>query len=115
EIEAHLVAEHAARAGAGTVAFGNAVLIYMAEKIFVMRADRARGVHGVDYLQRRTTRPGFIRLCGSSARLIARIISRATGDLCCSSLSTLRLPMPCSAEMEPPKRWTESKTSVLTF
>ena len=51
--------------------------------------------------QTRSTRPGFIKLCGSKACLMARIMPSATGDLCCSSLSALRLPTPCSAEIEP--------------
>lgn len=40
--------------------------------------------------QARSTRPGFITLCGSSACLMARIMPSATGDLYFSSLSTLR-------------------------
>ena len=49
----------------------------------------------------RITRFGFIRLCGSSACLMLRIRPSATGDLWCSSFSAFRLPMPCSAEIEP--------------
>ena len=35
EIEAHLMAEHRARAGAGAVAFAGAVFQYVAEKVEV--------------------------------------------------------------------------------
>ena len=50
------------------------------------------------------TRPGFIRPCGSSACLIARIMPSATGVLRCASSSRFSAPMPCSAEIEPPQR-----------
>ena len=36
EVEAHLVSEHAFRAGAGAVAFHCAVLLYVAEQIQVL-------------------------------------------------------------------------------
>ncbi len=52
-------------------------------------------------LHRRNTRPGFNRFCGSSDFLMERIRAKATGDLCCSSLSRFIVPTPCSAEIEP--------------
>ena len=58
-------------------------------------------------------RPGLSVFFGSSPRLMARIISSATGDLCLSSLSTFKEPTPCSAENEPPNFSTASYTSVL--
>ena len=41
EVEAHLVAEHAARSGAGAVGLFDAVLEHMAHEIFVLRSNRA--------------------------------------------------------------------------
>src|SRR5215217_1188630 len=52
--------------------------------------------------------PGFKIPLGSSAVLIARIISRATGSFTCLSRSTFNCPMPCSADTEPPWRSTTS-------
>ena len=43
QVEAHLVAEHAARAGAGAVGLGDAVVAHVAHEVFVLRADRALG------------------------------------------------------------------------
>src|ERR1035437_4946388 len=110
QIKPHLVAEDAARTHASAVGLEHTMRIHMAQKIFVLGADRA-GCHG----QTRIIRPGFIRFCGSSARLMARIICSATADLYFSSCSTFRLPIPCSAEIEPSNAWTESNTMVLTW
>ena len=55
-----------------------------------------------------STRPGFSTPVGSSALLIARIMSSATGDLRSASSSRLSEPMPCSAEIEPPRATTAS-------
>ena len=48
KVKAHLVAEHAARAGAGAVAFLYAIRIHMAHEVFVLAADGAGagGRHG---------------------------------------------------------------------
>ena len=54
------------------------------------------------WVQLANTRPGFMMPCGSSAVLICRISCKATGDLYLGSDWALRLPTPCSAEMEPP-------------
>jgi hypothetical protein len=43
---------------------------------------------------------------------MARIMSRATGDLRRTSSSRLSVPMPCSAEIEPPRAVTASYTSA---
>jgi hypothetical protein len=40
--------------------------------------------------------------------LIARIMSSATADLRSASSSRLSAPMPCSAEIEPPRALTAS-------
>ena len=45
QVEAHLVAEHAAGAGAGAVALRHAMLVHMAHEVFVLGADRAGGGH----------------------------------------------------------------------
>ena len=69
------------------------------------QARRAR-LHGV--AGGLSTRPGFRTPAGSSAFLIARIMSSATGDLRSTSSSRLSSPMPCSAEIEPPRAATAS-------
>ncbi len=49
------------------------------------------------------TRPGFSRFFGSNSRLIRRIRSSSMSDLTDLRRSRFRRPMPCSAEMLPPK------------
>ena len=71
------------------------------------RGAQARGAGFRGLVARRgapgySKRPGFSRFAGSSARLTARIICNATGDLRSASSSRLSAPMPCSAENEPP-------------
>jgi hypothetical protein len=61
-----------------------------------------------------STRPGFSTFAGSSARLIERISSSATGDLRRARWSRLMRPMPCSAENDPRHAATASYTSSLT-
>ena len=51
QIEAHLMPEHAARAGAGAVGFFNALRVHMAHEIFVGGGDDG-GSHG-ESLKRR--------------------------------------------------------------
>ena len=43
QVEAHLVAKHAARAGAGAVALGHAVLVHMAHEVFELAAEGTGG------------------------------------------------------------------------
>ena len=43
QVEAHLVAEHAAGAGAGAVGLGGAMRVHMAHEVFVLGADGALG------------------------------------------------------------------------
>mmetsp|Transcript_50959 Transcript_50959/g.119503 ORF Transcript_50959/g.119503 Transcript_50959/m.119503 type:complete len:266 (+) Transcript_50959:42-839(+) len=45
EVEAHLVAKHAARAGAGAVALLHAMLEHMAHEVFVLAGGRRHGAH----------------------------------------------------------------------
>src|SRR5205085_4219699 len=77
QVEAHLLAEDAARARACAVRLGCAMRVDMAHEVFVLGADGAR--HAGNYV--RTTRPGFMTFFGSSARLMARIIDSAAGSL----------------------------------
>ena len=59
EVEAHLVAEDAARAGAGAIAFFHAVLKHMAHEVFVLLAYGAGcGVHGSQFIVLEGAAPG---------------------------------------------------------
>src|SRR5690606_31140501 len=51
--------------------------------------------------------PGFMMLCGSSARLIRRMASRVAGLNASGRKSDFMMPMPCSPEIVPPS-WTAS-------
>ena len=64
----------------------------------VARNSRAEPIN--DSLTRRySTLPGFRMPDGSSAALIARMMSISTGDLCRRSAARFICPMPCSAEI----------------
>jgi len=56
----------------------------------------------------------FFKLCAASAALMARIRFNSTGDLYLASSSRFKAPIPCSAEIEPPKAATASCTTRLT-
>ncbi len=62
-----------------------------------------------------TTRPGFIRFSGSSARFTARIMSISTADLRHAISSRFSLPTPCSAEIEPFSSVIRSWIACVTF
>ena len=88
----------------GSVVSPRGYCVIVAEKA----AERAGGGGLRGLAHGRSTRPGFSSPEGSSARLIERIRASATGDLRATSSSRLRLPTPCSAEIEPPRAATAS-------
>src|SRR3954447_12734718 len=71
------------------------------------RSDREGGGSFVH-----STFPGFMIPSGSSIALICRISSIAVLSFTSGNSSRLSTPMPCSAEIEPPKRSTIANTTA---